>query len=404
MAFSIFSKSQPVSSTTGRTGKRSGTPKSKVNRSGKGLGLIDVQANNGGALGRFTVTRYGTAAERAKAASNDKTKLGIELGPEDLGFSPALENAALLFASGQAAAAREVLGTALDNELDSRALAIAWHAQFDLLQRANDRNAFERLALEYVSVFERSPPPWDEARTPSAKSATPGAGYFALTQISVKAALEIPARAARYSALRIDVAMLTEFDESGCRRLVDVLRRLRRQSYSVGWQGIEPLWRRINQKITTGTPANEGVWLFALELLQWQNSQAEFEERAVNYAVTFEVSPPSWEPLARKQEQIAAVESHPTLGKSHPLRGVLLGRADPQISALYDFAGPRKLVQVDLSELERLDFICAGSLQNAVSSFVSNDKEVQILGASPIVQALLSLIGVNPEHFTKKHG
>jgi ABC-type transporter Mla MlaB component len=374
-----------------------------VNRPTKALGLIDIQAKIGGPLSRFTVTRYGSATERASAASKERPKPSIELGMAELGFSPALENAALLYASGQAAAARQVLGSALTNELDSRGLALAWHAQFDLLQRANDREAFDQLALEYVTVFERSPPPWDDAKLASAKASAPGAGFFALTQVTVKTALEIPARAARYATLRIDVATLTEFDDTGCRRLVDILRRLRRQAYSVGWQGLESLWRRIDLRLKTGTLKDEGIWLFALELLQWQNSQAEFEERAINYAVTFEVSPPSWEPLARKQEQVAG-ETQPARRECHMLKGVLLGPADAQIAALYDYAGPRGTVQIDMSQVERLDFVCAGSLQNAVSNFDTNEKEVEIVGASPIIQALLALIGVKREYFTRKSG
>lgn len=402
MAFSIFSKPQaPYSG--GQAKLRPAAPRPRGNRSAKGVGLIDLQARIGSPLNRFTVTRYGTATQRAKAAAKDRPKPNLELGLADLGFSPALENAALLHASGQDTAARQILGSALTNEPDSRALAMAWHAQFDLLQRAHDRAAFDQLAFEYVAVFERSPPPWDEAKIPLAKSGAPGAGYFALTQVTVKAALEIPARAARYATLWIDVATLAEFDDTGCRRLVDVLRRLRRQGYSVGWQGLEPLWRRIGQKIKTGTPQNQGLWLFALELLQWQNNQAEFEERAVGYAVTFEVSPASWEPLAHKQQQ-AAVEAQPVRGECHALKGVLLGSADSQISALYDFARPRGKVQIDMSQVERFDFICAGSLQNAISNFATNDKEVQIVGASPIIYALLALLGVESQYFAQKSG
>jgi len=404
MAFSIFSKPQQAPFSNGQNGARPVASNAAPNRSAKGLGLIDVQAKIGGPLSRFTVTRYGTATERAREASSKKAKPSIELGPTELGFSPALENAALLYASGQASAARQVLGSALVNEPDSRALAMAWHAQFDLLQRANDRAAFDQLALEYVAVFERSPPPWDEARTATAKAGGPGTGYFALTQVTVKAALEIPARAARYATLRIDVATLTEFDDTGCRRLVDVLRRLRRQSYSVGWQGLEALWKRLSQKIKTGSRQNEGIWLLALELLQWQNNQAEFEERAVDYAVTFEVSPPSWEPLAHKQQQVAVEVAQPVRTECHVLKGVLLGPADPQITALYDFAEPRGLVQIDMSQVERFDFVCAGSLQNAVSNFDTNEKEVHILGATPIIQSLLALIGVKPEYFRQKSG
>lgn len=403
MAFSIFSKPQAAPFPNAPDSSRPAEPKPKVKPPAKGAGVIGIQAKYGSPLTRFTVTRYGTATERARIASTDAQTPSIELSEVGLGFSPALENAALLYASGQAAAAIQILGSALTKEQDSRTLEMAWHAQFDLLQRACDRTAFDRLAYEYVAVFERSPPPWDEAKTASVRSGVPGAGFFALTKVTVKAALEIPARAARYSTLRIDVATLTDFDEIGCRRLVDVLRRLRRQAYSVGWQGLEPLWRRIGQKIATGTPENEGIWLFALELLQWQNNQEAFEERAVDYAVTFEVSPPSWEPLARKQEQ-AAAETQPVRRECHVLRGVLLGPADPQISALYDFAEPRRLVQIDMSQVERFDFVCAGSLQNAVSNFDTNEKEVQILGASPIIWTLLALIGVKLEYFAQKSG
>jgi len=401
MAFSIFSKPQPSPSTNGQVGVRSASDRPSAKKQARSGSLLEMQPKAASPISKFTVTRYGSATERARAAAADRPKPSLELGPANLGFSPALENAALLYASGQAIAAKQVLGAALVEELDSRALPMAWHAQFDLLHRANDRAGFDRLALEFVNVFECSPPPWVENSLVRSKVQAPVTGYLALTQVNVKTALEIPGRAARYASLRIDVASLTEFDDIGCRRLVDVLRRLRRQAYSVGWQGIDQLWPRLAKRLAPGTRHNEGSWLFALELLQWQNRQAEFEERAIDYAVTFEVSPPSWEPLAIKQEQ-AASEPPPSATDIHVLKGILLGPADLQVSALYDFAEPRKVVQIDMSQAERLDFVCAGSLQNAVSNFESKEKEVQILGATAIIQALLCLIGIAPEIFRAK--
>ena len=38
------------------------------------------------------------------------------------------------------------------------------------------------------------------------------------------------------------------------------------------------------------------AWLMLLDLYQHLGMRAEFEEAAVDYAVTFEISPPSWEP------------------------------------------------------------------------------------------------------------
>jgi len=184
---------------------------------------------------------------------------------------------------------------------------------------------------------------------------------------------------------------------------VDVLRRLRRQAYPVSWQGADQMWPRLHGRLVRGTAQNEGMWLLALEILQWTNRQPEFDEVALDYAITFEVSPPSWEPLAVKQEQ-AAKEAPVARPEAYVLKGVLLGPADTQVSALYDFAEPRKVVQIDMSQVDRMDFVCAGATQNAVSNFEAKGKEVQILGATPIVQALLCLIGIRPDAFRAKTG
>jgi anti-anti-sigma regulatory factor len=55
-----------------------------------------------------------------------------------------------------------------------------------------------------------------------------------------------------------------------------------------------------------------------------------------------------------------------------------------------------------MSSVERIDFICAGALLNAISRLEGQGKAVQIFGATPIVRALLLLIGISPRHFVKK--
>ena len=55
-----------------------------------------------------------------------------------------------------------------------------------------------------------------------------------------------------------------------------------------------------------------------------------------------------------------------------------------------------------MSEIERVDFVCAGALLNVINRIESQHKSVQIVGASPIIRALLLLIGVSPRHFVKK--
>ena len=60
------------------------------------------------------------------------------------------------------------------------------------------------------------------------------------------------------------------------------------------------------------------------------------------------------------------------------------------------------VVVLDLSGVDRIDFVCAGALLNAINRVEQQRKAVQIQGASPIIRALLLLIGISPRHFLKK--
>jgi anti-anti-sigma regulatory factor len=52
--------------------------------------------------------------------------------------------------------------------------------------------------------------------------------------------------------------------------------------------------------------------------------------------------------------------------------------------------------------VDRIDFVCAGAILNAIIRAEAQRKTVQIAGASPIIRALLLLIGISPRHFIKK--
>ncbi|HYT98511.1 MAG TPA: STAS domain-containing protein, partial [Casimicrobiaceae bacterium] len=87
-----------------------------------------------------------------------------------------------------------------------------------------------------------------------------------------------------------------------------------------------------------------------------------------------------------------------TLGCS----GVMAGANAPHVSALADFSHRRNVIVVDMTAVERIDFVCAGALLNTITRIEGQRKTVQIIGASPIVRALLLLIGISPRHFVRK--
>jgi ABC-type transporter Mla MlaB component len=80
----------------------------------------------------------------------------------------------------------------------------------------------------------------------------------------------------------------------------------------------------------------------------------------------------------------------------------MTGSLAPGLGKLQDSMHGRDVVAVDMTEVERIDFVCAGALLNLIGRIESQHKSVQIVGASPIIRALLLLIGVSPRHFVKK--
>src|SRR5204862_3045988 len=196
--------------------------------------------------------------------------------------------------------------------------------------------------------------------------------------------------------------------DSGARLLANLLAEARKSQVELTVERQEHLKVALDASIRKGKDGGQGAWLLALELLQWQRDQATFDDRAVDYAVTFEVSPPSWEPPVYRQETAVAIDGAETPvkpnGESETLvcSGIMAGVNVPQISALADFSHRRNVIIVDMTDVERVDFVCAGALLNTITRIEGQRKTVQIVGASPIVRALLLLIGISPRHFVKK--
>jgi anti-anti-sigma regulatory factor len=342
----------------------------------------------------------------------------IEVAQANPGLCAVLENAALLFANSQDEQARALLEQGIVSDPDTKLSPLAWLALFDLIQRAGDRAAFDQLAMQYVLQFERSAPSWDDAvkaRT-GETGAGAGGGYIAVTgKLSSRSASQLEGlkRALEKCVprARIDLASVTGFDDVGARLLAADLARARNQRMELAVERPDKLRAALEDAVAKGRDGGEGAWLLSLELMQWAHEQAAFDERALQFAVAFELSPPSWEPPpgARRAESSSPARVEPAARAAAAadsdavvLDGVLNGPSPAALAKLSDFAARNPLVPIDMSGVERIDFICAGALSNAITRIESQGKAVQIAGATPIVRALLLLIGISPRHFVKK--
>jgi anti-anti-sigma regulatory factor len=334
---------------------------------------------------------------------------GIEVAEANPGLCAVLENAALLYANGQTAPARTVLEEGIIADADAKTSPLAWLALFDVLQRANERVAFDQLALKYVVAFERSAPAWEERTPQSRPGATraPAGGYFSLTgKLSSANASQIESLLAatqKQAQIRLDLGSLTGADDAGAKLLANALASLRKRHYALALQHPEKIRQALDGAVKQGREAGEGYWILLLELLQWQNDRAQFEDRAVDFAVAFEVSPPSWEPptVADARAVAGSAVAAPDRPEALAFNGVMTGSSDPQLAKLGEFREGKSVVPIDMTTVERIDFVCAGALLNAIIRTEAQRKTVQIAGASPIIRALLLLIGISPRHFIK---
>jgi anti-anti-sigma regulatory factor len=336
----------------------------------------------------------------------------FEVAQANPGLCAVLENAALRFAGGQAADARRQLEEGIENDIDTKLSVLAWLALFDLLQRQGDKAAFDRLALQYVVQFERSAPAWEADEKPSAAPHVVGGTIAVTGRLTVASAGQIEgirrAIARRTQGARLDLMSVTDFDDVGARLLANALADARRAGLGLQLQSGSKLAAALAAALKNGRAAGEGAWLLSLELLQWTNDRAAFEDRAIEFAVAFELSPPSWEPPptdaapAKATAQPAAHAHDSSEPEMLKWSGVMTGSLAPQLGRLADAVHANDVVPVDISEVERIDFVCAGALLNLINRIESQRKAIQIVGASPIVRALLLLIGVSPRHFVKK--
>jgi ABC-type transporter Mla MlaB component len=334
----------------------------------------------------------------------------IQVAEANPGLCAVLENAALLFASAQAAPARQLLEMGVATDDDAKLSPLAWLALFDLLQRAGDRAAFDQLALQYVVAFERSAPAWEErAAKADAKAQPSSGGYFALSgklsAANTPMVNNMLAATKKQSHVRLDLASLTGADDAGTRLLADALAQLRKRQYALVLQHPQKIRLALEAAVKQGRNAGEGYWLLMLELLQWQGERNAFEDRAIEFAVAFEVSPPSWEPPPSTTAPAAVADPLPAITERLDVlvwQGVMVGPTDAQLGKFAEFREGRNILPIDMSAVERIDFVCAGALLNAIGRAESQRKTVQISGATPIIRALLLLIGISPRHFVKK--
>jgi anti-anti-sigma regulatory factor len=203
-----------------------------------------------------------------------------------------VDEAAILYASGQAETVEHLLKDILAKG-DRR----AWLMLFDLYGIQNREKEFEQLALDYAMRFETSPPVWQKIGGNGAKPQQAQTTSLELPGLLDKKATatlrEGIAATAKNAVMRIDFSGIAMVDEAGADECAKILAAARKAKRKLQVSGVDRLIALL-QDLNRATHSRAVHWLLLLELYQTLGQEENFEDLAVDYAVRFEVSPPSW--------------------------------------------------------------------------------------------------------------
>lgn len=303
-----------------------------------------------------------------------------------------IEQVAVLYANGQDTVVRPLLESLLGAYPATEGMRL-WLMLFDFLQLNGDRESFDKLATEFVQTCEMSPPAWRQAApVPASK----GPSVAVCTLLGVLTSDDERSLAPLVEALkskltlRVDCSKLIGCDDEIAGRLAELLMSARRQGAVIVLEQIEGIIPHLRGRVTVGEATNTRTWLLLLELLQRYGSQEEFEMCAIDFAVTFERSPPSWEavPLPKLPTTKKTANEDP----AHYLSGEIKGSRFDDLAGVLN-AGDH--VVLDFSAVRRLDFVSAGQLVNRLAPAKASGREIVIRSPNHLVAELMAVVGIN---------
>jgi ABC-type transporter Mla MlaB component len=328
----------------------------------------------------------------------------IELHAE--GSGSAIDEAAILFANGLIEPAEAGLRAAIHADSLGDAAQRAWLMLFELFQQRGDKASFDNLTIEYVLRFESSPPAWidyrDEAVVATGKTAD-GAPIVrlpdAVDATVVRVLEQLKTYSAQHQALTLDTSGVREIDLVGAELLLRVINAFKRASHELLVLGADQLIVPLRAAVEPGRrDQSDAAWMLLLEVFRLLQRQHDFEETGIQYCITYEVSPPSWEPPPPTLKTRAATPADrpvevPDEGMSW--RGTVRSNGEPQFGRLLTAAKTEKRIPVDCTYLKRVEFSTATQLLSLLTRLRQGGVTVEFRNVNHLVSALYTLLGVD---------
>ena len=353
-----------------------------------------------------------------------------------------LEEASIRFANGDDIGAEAGLQEMLAPGGSRAGQSEAWMVLFDLYRATDQQEKFENAALQFVQKFDRSAPQWfsmpDMVKVMSVP-ANAVVGNGSVADWICPSSVGIQTTAALKAALaktpmpwHLDWSHLKTIEPLAVQALTQVFVAWSAQPVQLRFIGGDQLQKVLQQATPSGQRDTEQAWWqLRMEALRVAHRPDEFELAALDFCVTYEVSPPSWE-IARCEYKSVDNQGLPIFGntiigevsRDFAPSSLSFQDGDTHIDALSSQTA--KLMSIDLSgqiegdavailekleaklmgadimmisctKLIRVDFSAAGTLLNWVSARQSEGRAVQFSDVNRLVAAFFNVIGIT-EH------
>ena len=352
----------------------------------------------------------------------------------EFAHDPDLDEAVIAFANADFEQSEAALAALTAPHGPRAQHAETWLVMFDLYRAIGQQHQFESRALDYAQQFGWSAPQWFSMPKLVAEAASEDrprsvhieghVGWAAPEHLDPEAVARLASQAMQMPLPWVfDWSMLTTIDTEACAKLTEVFRHWMPQDLDMRWLGGEHLLSVLAEMAPTGVrDVDPACWQLRLETLRLANRPDQFDETAIDYCVTYEVSPPSWEPARCKVRfgGMGARSTTPPLsvvsdvstnflesGLVDDVSGVKVGNVELSGQLVGDISevlkkidgqlGNAAVINVSCARLIRVDFIAAGDLLNWVLARRGENKSVSFIEAHRMVALFFGAMGIN-EH------
>lgn len=383
------------------------------------------------------------SAKGSEARSTDfiySDMMGMDV--QEVAHDAELEEASISFANGDDANAEAALLEMLAPGGSRASQPEVWMALFDLYRATDQQEKFENAAIRFVQKFDRSAPQWFSmpgmvkqlaGPKPQAPVSGQSADWICSSTMGIQTVAALKAALTKAPMpWRLNWSNLKTIELNAVEPLCKVFAGWSAQPVQLRFMGDA----HFHQILQNATPSGDRAtpqewWQLRMEALRVTHRPDDFELVALDFCVTYEVSPPAWE-VARCEyksmdnqglavagntiigdvyrdsipsslsafdgdTQICALSSQMGNLLSVELSGQIEGDAVAMLKQLEAKLMGADIMIISCAKLIRVDFSAAGTLLNWVSARQAENREVQFSEVNRLVAAFFNVIGIT-EH------